>query len=101
MHLAHHHGDHRARTLTRAGESIFYTGRMHDAVSKTFALGFIALFLAGCGLKGPLHLPDEQPQTVDPAPGAAQSEPTKRRTAPPAPQSQKEDAAQPTPPPGG
>ncbi|MBL8268357.1 LPS translocon maturation chaperone LptM [Steroidobacter sp.] len=48
--------------------------------------------LAGCGLKGPLYLPDEQPQSV-PATEAGKPvlEGKKVRTIPPAPQAQKKD----------
>jgi predicted small lipoprotein YifL len=51
--------------------------------------------LAGCGLKGPLYLPDEQPQEVPasaPATPSGVLEGKKVRTPlPPAPQSQKKD----------
>jgi predicted small lipoprotein YifL len=53
--------------------------------------------LAGCGLKGPLYLPDaRQEEVAAPASGAAGSsvpaiEGSKVRTLPPAPQSQKKD----------
>ena len=50
--------------------------------------------LAGCGLKGPLYLPDERQEEV-PAPDARPPKPvlegSKVRTLPPAPQSQKKD----------
>jgi predicted small lipoprotein YifL len=50
------------------------------------------LLIASCGLKGPLYLPDE-PQAIERAP--ATSTPRKRTTpTTPAPQSQKEDAAE-------
>lgn len=75
---------------------------MHHAAAGTFAFALLALSFAGCGLKGPLYMPDEKPETAAPSSGETQTTPTKRRTAPPAPQSQKEDAAaHPTPPPGG
>jgi len=52
--------------------------------------------LAGCGLKGPLYLPDEkQEEVAAPASDATESTPvtqgSKVRTLPPAPQSQKKD----------
>ena len=62
----------------------------------TLALGLITLsLLAGCGLRGPLYLPDRSEQAATPA-GDEDAETRKRRTPPrPAPQSQKEDAAAP------
>lgn len=45
--------------------------------------------LAGCGLKGPLYLPDDKAQEV-PAAGTDPAK-SKVRTLPPAPQSQKKD----------
>jgi predicted small lipoprotein YifL len=57
------------------------------------ALGLAALAIAGCGLKGPLRLPEETQQTVEPESGT--TTPRKRSTVPaPAPQSQKEPAGQ-------
>jgi predicted small lipoprotein YifL len=64
---------------------------MMHANAKLIALAAAALLIAGCGLKGPLRLPQEQGSV---APGAeAEQTPVKRRTNPrPAPQSQKKDA---------
>lgn len=64
-------------------------------------LGALALLLAGCGLKGPLYLPEGRDQAAAPAPAesaAATQDPAatdarKRVIAlPPAPQSQKDAA---------
>ena len=87
-------------------------GRLiYTAPMKSFARRFgltAVLFssltsLAGCGLKGPLYLPDDQQQTV---PASETPKPvlegSKVRTLPPAPQSQKKDRErernEPTPP---
>jgi predicted small lipoprotein YifL len=69
---------------------------MIHADAKLVALAAAALLIAGCGLKGPLRLPQEQ-ETA--APGAeTEQTPGKRRTNPrPAPQSQKEDAEEASP----
>jgi predicted small lipoprotein YifL len=57
------------------------------------SLPVLLFSLAGCGLKGPLYLPDGQPEAV-PA-GTERPKPvlegSKIRTLPPAPQSQKKD----------
>ncbi|MGH8175024.1 MAG: LPS translocon maturation chaperone LptM [Steroidobacter sp.] len=67
---------------------------MFSAYTKHLAPGLVALLISGCGLKGPLYLPD-QPQQEPVAPASETTAPRKRRTAPnPAPQSQKEDAAE-------
>jgi predicted small lipoprotein YifL len=67
---------------------------MIEAARAHLAPGLLAFsLLAGCGLKGPLHLPDKADQAATPSTEAQEQTP-KRRTAPrPAPQSQKEDAA--------
>jgi predicted small lipoprotein YifL len=67
----------------------------------TVALGLVTLsLLAGCGLRGPLYLPDSSDQAATPAgeeDGEGKEETRKRRTPPqPAPQSQKEGDAAPT-----
>jgi predicted small lipoprotein YifL len=51
--------------------------------------GVVCTLAAGCGLKGPLYMPDEHKSTT---PSSAASGQRKRQTSPvPAPQSQKED----------
>jgi predicted small lipoprotein YifL len=68
--------------------------------ARTLLVPVLLFSLAGCGLKGPLYLPDERPEEVQaPAPV------NKVRTPlPPAPQSQKKDreriSPQSTTPPG-
>jgi predicted small lipoprotein YifL len=49
--------------------------------------------LAGCGLKGPLYLPDDKQEEVPASTDSSKPffEGTKVRTLPPAPQSQKKD----------
>lgn len=60
-------------------------------------MGPVLLFsLAGCGLKGPLYLPDARQEEIGAAETTAPASPgvsegRKVRTLPPAPQSQKED----------
>jgi predicted small lipoprotein YifL len=74
--------------------------------ARTFLVPVLLFSLAGCGLKGPLYLPDEQPDQVppvaEPAPPASQPgvlDGSKVRTPlPPAPQSQKKDRERTTPP---
>jgi predicted small lipoprotein YifL len=51
----------------------------------SFVLCVAALGAAGCGLKGPLYLPDEKAEHVE------SSNPAKQRRRIPAPQSQKKD----------
>jgi predicted small lipoprotein YifL len=75
--------------------AILYTAPMISS-ARTLLLPVLLFSLAGCGLKGPLYLPDEQPQEVpanapvNPPPGVTQG--SKVRTPlPPAPQSQKKD----------
>lgn len=64
--------------------------------ARTLLVPVLLFSLAGCGLKGPLYLPDEQPQEVPatsaPATPSSVLEGKKVRTPlPPAPQSQKKD----------
>ena len=66
--------------------------------ARTLLVPVLLFSLAGCGLKGPLYLPDERPQEVQQAPAPAPTAPSgvlegsKVRTPlPPAPQSQKKD----------
>jgi predicted small lipoprotein YifL len=64
--------------------------------ARTLLVPVLLFSLAGCGLKGPLYLPDEQPQEVPAtAPVNAPSGVTEgkkvRTPLPPAPQSQKKD----------
>ena len=63
--------------------------------ARTLLVPVLLFSLAGCGLKGPLYLPDEQPQEVPasaPATPSGVPEGKKVRTPlPPAPQSQKKD----------
>ncbi|HEX2492610.1 MAG TPA: hypothetical protein VHK24_02460 [Steroidobacter sp.] len=62
--------------------------------AKLIALAAAALLSGGCGLKGPLYLPDRPPQAASPS-NEAQEAPRGRRTAPrPATESQEEEAAQ-------
>jgi predicted small lipoprotein YifL len=65
--------------------------------ARTLLLVPVLLFsLAGCGLKGPLYLPDERPDEVPaqapatPPPGVPEGKKV-RTPLPPAPQSQKKD----------
>ena len=58
--------------------------------ARRFGLSVLLFGLAGCGLKGPLYLPDEQQQAVPPTETAKPVyEGGKVRTLPPAPQAQK------------
>jgi len=71
--------------------------------ARTLLVPVLLFSLAGCGLKGPLYLPDERPQEVAPAPAPTSTpqgtlEGQKVRTPlPPAPQSQKKDRDRVTP----
>jgi predicted small lipoprotein YifL len=57
-----------------------------------FGLAVLLFSLAGCGLKGPLYLPDDQQQAVPPTETPKPIfEGSKVRTLPPAPQAQKKD----------
>lgn len=71
---------------------LIYTAPMKSS-ARRFGLTVLLFSLAGCGLKGPLYLPDD-PQEAVPAAGSAAKpvlEGSKVRTLPPAPQSQKKD----------
>jgi predicted small lipoprotein YifL len=65
--------------------------------ARTLLVPVLLFSLAGCGLKGPLYLPDERPDEVQAAPAPVSTpqgtlEGQKVRTPlPPAPQSQKKD----------
>ena len=65
--------------------------------ARNWVVPVLLFSLAGCGLKGPLYLPDEkQEEVAAPASGAAETggsvtQGSKVRTLPPAPQSQKKD----------
>ena len=68
------------------------------SLARTLMVPALLLSLAGCGLKGPLYLPDERPAEVVPVGGATDGseakpvlEGSRVRTLPPAPQSQKKD----------
>jgi predicted small lipoprotein YifL len=72
-------------------EPLIYTRRMKPSARILFASALL-FSVAGCGLKGPLYLPDEQPQEV-PASTTSSGpvlEGSKVRTLP-APQSQNKD----------
>jgi predicted small lipoprotein YifL len=71
---------------------VIYNAPMKSSACR-FGLTVLLFSLAGCGLKGPLYLPDDKPQEV---PGAAPKpvfEGSKVLTLPPAPQAQKKDRA--------
>jgi predicted small lipoprotein YifL len=65
--------------------------------ARTLLVPVLLFSLAGCGLKKPLYLPDEQSQEVPaqapatPPPGGVQEGQKVRTPLPPAPQSQKKD----------
>jgi predicted small lipoprotein YifL len=60
--------------------------------ARRFGLAVLLFSLAGCGLKGPLYLPDDQQQAVAPTETPKPIfEGSKVRALPPAPQSQKKD----------
>jgi predicted small lipoprotein YifL len=62
--------------------------------ARRFGLAVVLFSLAGCGLKGPLYLPDDKQQEVPPAaPPKPAFEGSKVLTLPPAPQAQKKDRA--------
>ena len=58
---------------------------------RRFGLAVLLFSLAGCGLKGPLYLPDDKQQEVPAETPKPVFEGSKVRTLPPAPQSQKKD----------
>jgi predicted small lipoprotein YifL len=60
--------------------------------ARRFGLAVVLFSLAGCGLKGPLYLPDDQQQAVPPTETPKPVfEGSKVLTLPPAPQAQKKD----------
>lgn len=60
--------------------------------ARRFGFALLLFSLAGCGLKGPLYLPDDQQQAVPPTETPKPIfEGSKVRTLPPAPQAQKKD----------
>lgn len=59
--------------------------------ARTLLVPVLLFSLAGCGLKGPLYLPDERQQEVPASAPATPADSQKVRTLPPAPQSQKKD----------
>jgi predicted small lipoprotein YifL len=59
--------------------------------ARRFGLAALLFSLAGCGLKGPLYLPDDQQQAVPTETPKPIFEGSKVRTLPPAPQAQKKD----------
>ena len=62
---------------------------------RTLLVPVLLFSLAGCGLKGPLYLPDERSQEVPAtAPSGSPDNPKVRTPLPPAPQSQKKDREQ-------
>lgn len=80
--------------MTPGDRGFIYTAPMKSSARKPWLLGPVLLFsLAGCGLKGPLYLPDDKqaevPASTDPAKPVLEG--SKVRTLPPAPQAQKKD----------
>jgi len=80
--------------------------RSSRALDPAAVLGALVLLLAGCGLKGPLYLPEDQARVVaptpaesaDPAQDAAATDARKRvPPVPAAPQTQKDPAQTPHP----
>ena len=66
--------------------------------ARTLLVPVLLFSLAGCGLKGPLYLPDERSQEVPAtAPSGSPDSPKVRTPLPPAPQSQKKDRDRATP----
>jgi predicted small lipoprotein YifL len=69
--------------------------------ARRFGLAVVLFSLVGCGLKGPLYLPnDDKQQQVPATTPTPVLEGSKVRTLPPAPQSQKKDRATPSSSPG-
>jgi predicted small lipoprotein YifL len=62
--------------------------------ARRFGLAVLLFSLVGCGLKGPLYLPDDKQQEVPAQAPTPVLEGSKVRTLPPAPQSQKKDREQ-------
>jgi predicted small lipoprotein YifL len=73
--------------------SVLYTAPMKSS-ARRFGLAVVLFSLVGCGLKGPLYLPDDKQQEVPAATPTPVLEGSKVRTLPPAPQSQKKDREQ-------
>ena len=69
---------------------VLYTARMKSS-ARRFGLAVVLFSLVGCGLKGPLYLPDDKQQEVPATTPTPVLEGSKVRTLPPAPQSQKKD----------
>lgn len=59
--------------------------------ARTLLVPVLLFSLAGCGLKGPLYLPDERSQEVPATAPGSPDNPKVREPLPPAPQSQKKD----------
>jgi predicted small lipoprotein YifL len=102
VYFAFDDGDYRQ---VSAAAAILYTAPMISS-ARTLLVPVLLFSLAGCGLKGPLYLPDERPEQVPaeapasppPAPQPGMAEGSKVRTPlPPAPQSQKKDRERSTP----
>lgn len=72
---------------------VLYTGWMKSS-ARRFGLVVLLFSLVGCGLKGPLYLPDDKQQEVPATTPKPVLEGSKVRTLPPAPQSQKKDREQ-------
>lgn len=70
--------------------SLLYNARMKSS-ARRFGLAVLLFSLAGCGLKGPLYLPDDKQQEVPATPPKPVFEGSKVLTLPPAPQAQKKD----------
>lgn len=72
---------------------LLYTAPMKSS-ARRFGLAVLLFSLVGCGLKGPLYLPDDKQQEVPATTPVPVLEGSKVRTLPPAPQSQKKDREQ-------
>jgi predicted small lipoprotein YifL len=70
--------------------TVLYTAPMKSS-ARRFGLAVVLFSLVGCGLKGPLYLPDDKQQEVPASTPTPVLEGSKVRTLPPAPQSQKKD----------
>ena len=69
---------------------VIYNAPMKSSV-RTCGLAVLLFSVAGCGLKGPLYLPDDKQQEVPAETPKPIFEGSKVRTLPPAPQAQKKD----------
>jgi predicted small lipoprotein YifL len=80
--------------MTPAGRGFLYNAPMKSIERNLWLMPVLLFGLAGCGLKGPLYLPDDKQQEV-PASGQPAKRPvlegSRVRTLPPAPQAQKKD----------